>query len=134
MSIRCPSSRLQEGALLLGIVLEDGTVAFTKDRIPVDEAFVQNATAVGSRPAESRFRFSSPCAKGACRQWTGSRCGVIDLVLSDARAQNHQSPADASLPSCAIRSDCRWFNQNGAEACEVCVFVVTETRVIAKTE
>ena len=128
MSHLCPSSRCQEGAILLGIVLSNGSVAFAKDRIVVDGAFVQNATTEGSRPPESRFRFSSPCAKRGCDQWTGSRCGVIDSVLEDARAQSYQPQADTPLPQCSIRDSCRWFAQTGAEACAVCDVVVTETR------
>lgn len=128
MSKLCPSSHCQEGAILLGIVLSNGTVAFAKDRIVVDRAFVQNATAEGSRPPESRFRFSSPCAKGGCHQWTGERCGVIDSVLDVARAQVYQLQADTPLPESSIRKSCRWFDQTGVDACAVCEIVVTETR------
>src|SRR4051794_19922623 len=124
----CPSSRCKEGAILLGIVLADGKVAFVKDRVVVDGPFVQNATAEGSRAPESRFRFGSPCAKGGCRQWTGSRCGVIDSVLEEARVQNYQRQSDTPLPECSIRNDCRWFDQTGADACAVCDLVVTEMR------
>jgi hypothetical protein len=130
MSVLCPSSRCQEGAILLGIVLADGSVAFAKDRIVVDGAFVQNATKPGSHPPETRFRFSTPCAKGGCNQWSGSRCGVIDSVLEEAREQNFQPQADAALPECSIRGNCRWFEQTGANACAVCDLVVTETRDI----
>ncbi len=129
MSYLCPSSRCQEGAILIGIVLSNGNVAFAKDRIVVDGSFVQNATTEGSHPPESRFRFGSPCAKGACHQWTGSRCGVIDSVLEDARAQNYQPQADIPLPQCSIRDNCRWFDQTGTDACAVCDIVITETRV-----
>jgi hypothetical protein len=128
MSNLCPSSRCQEGAILLGIVLSNGSVAFAKDRIVVDGAFVQNATTEGSRPPESRFRFSSPCAQGGCHQWTGSRCGVIDSVLEDARVQNYQPRANTPLPECSIRKSCRWFEQTGVDACSLCDIVVTETR------
>lgn len=128
MSHLCPSSRCQEGAILLGIVLSNGSVAFAKDRIVVDGAFVQNATAEGSRPPENRFRFSSPCVKGGCHQWTSSRCGVIDSVLEDAHAQHYQPHADLPLPECSIRNSCQWFEQMGADACAVCDMVVTETR------
>jgi len=129
MSILFPSARCQDGAILLGIVLADGSVAFAQDRIAVDEAFVRNATTEGSRSPESRFRFSNPCAKGGCHQWTGSRCGVIDSVVEETREQHYQPRADAPLPDCSIRSDCRWFVQRGGEACAVCDLVVTETRV-----
>lgn len=126
MSTLCPSSRCQEGAILLGIVLPDGSVAFAKDRVVVDGGFVQNATLPGSRPAESRFRFSSPCARGACHQWTGSRCGVIDSVVADAEQAGYA--LDGPLPECSIREHCRWFEQTGAAACSVCDLVVTDTR------
>jgi hypothetical protein len=128
MSILCPSSRCRDGAILLGIVLNDGRVAFAKDRVVVDEGFVKNATAEGSRAPESRFRFSTPCAKGGCHQWTGSRCGVIDSVLEEVHAQNYSHKGDAPLPECSIRGNCRWFDQSGADACAVCDIVVTETR------
>ena len=129
MSTLCPSSPCREGAILLGIVLADGRVAFAKDRIVVDEGFVQNATAAGSRPPESRFRFSSPCVKGGCHQWTGSRCGVIDAVIEETRVQNSQPESESSFQDCSIRDTCRWFEQTGADACAVCHMVITETRV-----
>ena len=129
MSTLCPSARCHEGAILLGIVLPDGRVAFARDRLVVDDAFVQHAIAEGSRPPESRFRFSSPCAKTACQQWTGSRCGVIDAVLKDVRDQQLQLAIGSPLPDCSILHHCRWFEQAGAAACAVCDLVVTETRV-----
>ena len=128
MSILCPSSNCKEGAILLGIVLSDGSVAFAKDRIAVSRDFVQNATRAGSNPPESRFRFSAPCVSGACQQWTGSRCGVIDSVLQEARAAGHKPEAGSLLPACSIRPQCRWFEQTGADACAVCDIVVTDTR------
>ena len=123
--VLCPSSRCQPGAILLGIVLPDGSVAFAKDRIAVDGAFVE--TAREGRAAESRFRFSTPCASAGCHQWTGSRCGVIDSVLDEA-AHAGYSPSDAALPECSIRSQCRWFDQSGAAACVVCDRIVTDSR------
>ena len=39
----CPSARCEEGALLVGIVQPDATVAFTPDEIRVDAAFVEIA-------------------------------------------------------------------------------------------
>lgn len=120
--ILCPSSRCQPGAILLGIVLSDGSVAFAKDRIAVDGAFVENARQ--GRAPESRFRFSTPCASSGCQQWTGNRCGVIDSVLDQV---GRTGLAD-SLPECSIRGQCRWFDQSGSRACSICDRIVTETR------
>jgi len=128
MSILCPSARCREGAILLGIVLPDGRVAFSEGRTIVDREFVSVATSEGRRAPERRFRFSSPCAQGACRQWTGAQCGVIAAAMEEAGVQHDHAPSDHELPECAIRSDCRWFLQSGAAACAVCELIVTETR------
>ena len=128
MSILCPSARCHEGAVLLGIVLPDGRVAFAEGRTTVDREFVSVATGDGRRAPERRFRFSSPCAQGGCRQGTGSSCGVITGAMDEARAAGHQPSADQALPACGIRDDCRWFLQAGADACAVCELIVTETR------
>jgi hypothetical protein len=138
MSVLCPNARCHDGAILLGIVLPDGRVAFAEGRTTVDREFVSIATTEGSRAPERRFRFSSPCAQSGCRQWTGTRCGVIDSAIEEATAQgplgplgplSNDVPVDQELPACGIRADCRWFRQSGADACAVCELVITETRV-----
>ncbi len=120
--ILCPSARCEEGAILLGIVMGDGRVAFASERIVVDEEFVRIAHE--GRSPEMRFRFSAPCVKAACRQWTGERCGVIDAVL------DHIAPGEPGdrLPACTIRPQCRWYEQSGPQACCVCPLIVTDPR------
>ena len=119
-AILCPSARMRTGAVLVGIVMSDGTVAFAKDRLVVTPEFARNASA-GVSP-EKRFRFGDSCMRAGCRQWSGGRCSVIDevnaTVLSDDRLK--------ALPECSIREQCRWFRQSGADACSVCSFVVTD--------
>ena len=121
----CPSSNCLEGAILVGIVMPDGRVAFASDRIVVNEDFVQAARE--GRSPEKRFRFSTPCVKGGCAQWTGERCGVIDRVLAEGASDS----APVELPACSIRPQCRWFQQSGAAACAACPEVVTDGRVEA---
>jgi hypothetical protein len=121
-AVLCPSARCEVGAILLGIALPGGRVAFASDRIVVDEAFVHAAQE--GRSPEQRFRFSAPCVKGACRQWTGTRCGVIDQVLDCAGSE----AAPVEEPACSIRPQCRWYLQSGAAACAVCPLVVTDVR------
>jgi len=118
----CPSGRCKPGAILLGIVLSNGSVAFAKDRIVVDREFVDAAQK--GRDPERRFRFGGSCIQSACRQWTGDRCGVIDEVL-DAIPE---AALPSDLPECSIRPDCRWYLQSGETACRACPLVVTETR------
>jgi hypothetical protein len=122
--ILCPSSRCELGAILLGIVMPNGQVAFSANHIVIDEEFVRIAKEAGS--PEHRLRFSGLCVQGACKQWTGSRCGVIGQVLEAVPEAERTSEND--LPECSIRVQCRWFQQEGALACSVCSFVVTDTR------
>jgi hypothetical protein len=122
-SVLCPSSRCQDGALLIGIVLPNGRVAITSERIVIDEEFVRIASE--GRSPEKRFRFAGTCIKSGCRQWSESRCQVVDeaLELADVGVEAY------SLPDCSIRRQCRWFLQSGANACRVCPEVITDRRI-----
>jgi len=128
--ILCPSARMKEGGTLLGIVMPNGRVAFSPDRIEVNREFVVNANE--GRSPEKRFRFADACVRTACKQWAGSRCGVIDEVLNDMPADALR--AGAQLPHCSIRSQCRWYEQAGAEACRACPLVITDCRMEEATE
>jgi hypothetical protein len=119
----CPSYTCQEGSILLGIVMRDGRVAYSSDRIIVNEEFVQIARA--GRAPEKRFRFGGQCVQNGCKQWAGNRCGVIDSVIETATGDYSDA---SSLPECSIRPECRWFHQSGAEACAVCPEVITDLR------
>jgi hypothetical protein len=110
----------------------DGTVGFITPPLQIDEDFVQRAKQ--GRDPEKRFRFSGTCVESGCKQWTGSRCGVIDRVLAAGVTPPPvvaSAGTRASLPQCAIRSTCRWFAQSGAAACRVCPLIVTETSAVA---
>src|SRR6516164_1281313 len=73
----CPSAPCKEGALLLGVVAPDGTVAYVQPPTRVSAEFVDSARSLGH--PERRFRFASTCVEAGCPQWTGSGCGVIDI-------------------------------------------------------
>ena len=109
--------------MLLGIVLRSGRVAYASEEIHVDREFVDIAHQ--GRSPETRFRFAQPCARGGCREWTGSRCRVADDFPSASCA----TVPTAELPRCSIRPRCRWFIQAGAEACAACPEVITDNRL-----
>ena len=135
----CPSALCQEDALLLGVVTPGGSVAYVQPPTRVGAEFVRQAQAMGH--PERRFRFSSPCVEAACPQWTGTGCGVIDVVIGSKPAEPPADPlagilADPAarppapprtLPACAIRRTCRWFAQHGGAACAVCPGIVADT-------
>lgn len=116
----CPAGLCQDGALLLGVMTSSGRLAYVQPPLQIDTAFVARAQAMG-RP-EARFRFSQPCREAGCPQWTGTGCGVVDMVLEGAEA----APSATALPACAIRRTCRWYFQHGAAACAVCPSIVAD--------
>ena len=118
----CPSAPAQEGAILLGVVQADGSIAYLKDRIEVSQEFLEIARA--GRLPEQRFRFSSPCQESSCAQWANGRCSLPARLAEII----HESTNDR-LPRCSIRSQCKWFEQVAAAACRVCPFVVTRSEV-----
>lgn len=119
--IMCPSSKAQKGAMLLGILQDDGKVSILPQPLRIDETFIE--TAGHQRPAEEQFRFTNKCVESGCSQWTGKRCGVADKVLSVL----NDLPPQNEVPVCALRPSCRWHLQSGEEACRACVFVITHT-------
>lgn len=116
----CPAGRAKEGARLLGIRQEDGTVAILPETLPITQAFIDLANK--DSPAEQRFRFTNVCLKGGCVQWNGQGCDISDVLVQHV----HGVFSAAELPVCGIRSNCRWHLQNGANACRVCPLVITE--------
>jgi hypothetical protein len=119
----CPSGQCEEGALLLGVMTSSGRLAYMQPPTRIDAEFVAAAKAQG-RP-ERRFRFSTPCVEGGCPQWTGESCALGQMIVE--QADTATSLPDSRLPTCAIRSSCRWYFEQGADACAVCPLIVADT-------
>ena len=116
----CPSSSCEPGALLLGVVQPDGTVALATSPFAVSEAFVE--IALKGRAPEERFRFAGSCVSKACEQWREGRCGIPDQMRS---ALGQEAESRVPHAQCAIREDCRWFAQDSYSACKLCPLVTT---------
>lgn len=121
----CPSSPLAPGVVLVGVVLTNGRIAYAADRLELGDEFVEAAKQADS--PERMFRFASPCRNKGCQQWAGDQCGVINRLLE----VNSHIEAEESLPQCSIRPQCRWFNQEGARACALCPYIITDSRPLA---
>jgi hypothetical protein len=121
-SILCPSGRCQDGAILLGIVQEDGYVSIANEKIVIDKEFVQIAHC--GRSPEKRFRFAENCVNVGCKQWAHGRCGVIDKVTEILSPKEEIT----AVPECPIRPECRWYKQCGSKACVVCPEVITDLK------
>jgi hypothetical protein len=119
--LACPSANPDwDDVQLLGVVLgtpEAPETWFTGVR-PVEPEMIEAAKP--ARPAEV-FRFTARCREGACAQFEGGRCRVGAAVAA------HLDPMDTqALPRCGIRGQCRWWREQGAEACRRCPTVVTD--------
>jgi len=119
--ILCPGHRCVPGSRLLGVRQDDGTIAILPQTLPIDDAFIEKAKQHPIAP-ERRFRFTNKCIEGGCKQWNGKGCNVAERVMPhlENRLEHEQ------LPSCGIRSSCRWYIQKGDVACMICSFVSTE--------
>lgn len=119
-NILCPSSRCEKDAILLDVVKENGHIIFIRNQIRIDQDFA-NIAHMGRSP-EKRFRFANKCLEGECKQWTGTRCGIIDEVIEKIESGITMN----RLPDCPIWPCCRWFKQHKTEACNVCPEIITD--------
>jgi hypothetical protein len=79
------------------------------------------AAATPDKPTEV-FRAAAPCPDRGCKHFDGAKCQLA------ARITAILDPVVSALPRCAIRPVCRWFRQEGREACLRCPQVATEQR------
>jgi hypothetical protein len=120
----CPSAQPDwPTARLIGVVggtTDEPRVAFldtpapaTKDLLALSEPLL---------PTEV-FRFTAPCASGACSHFGEGRCRLASKIV------RLLPEATSELPPCAIRAQCRWWRQEGASACLRCPQIVTDDRL-----
>lgn len=116
----CPSAQPDMAeSRVFGIVggsVTEPRVGYLEQPLPVTQQILDLTGPV--RPAEV-FRFAAPCAGGACQHFDGINCRL-------ARRVSQLLPVIVEvLPPCSIRSNCRWWQQEGKEACRRCPQVVT---------
>lgn len=121
--IFCPSAQpgLSHSAII-GIVDKghnSESVAYLPEPVAVTDSTIVAFTGSPVQ-ATQLFRFAAPCEKGGCSNWTGSSCGVAQRVVQILPA------VVAELPDCKLRPVCRWFRQEGKQACVRCPQVITD--------
>ena len=81
--------------------------------VPVTDELLAMAAPVS--PGEV-FRFAAGCIQGGCRHWEADtkRCRLVAKTVQLAPVVVEK------LKPCAIRSDCRWWRQEGKAACVRC--------------
>jgi len=112
-----------EGAKVFGVMTgshQDGLrVAYLNETLPVTPDILE---ASGPVEAPEVMRIAAPCMGNGCMHFDGTDCMLATRIATML------DPVVRTLPRCAIRSTCRWFRQEGPEACFRCPQVVTNQR------
>lgn len=120
--VLCPSAQPDwDGVKVIGVMAgtaDQPEMAYLHAPQPVTDELLAMASPV--TPAEV-FRFSAPCACSGCGHFAEaeSKCRLAEKVVRWVPKVTDQ------LPACAIRPDCRWWQQEGRSACFRCPQVVT---------
>jgi len=122
-ALLCPSAQPEmEHVRLLGVVTatkEGPRLAYLNENVPVTDELLSQTAPV--QPTEV-FRFAAQCEEKRCVHFDGLSCKLAMRIVQMI------PPVVEALPVCLIRSTCRWFQQEGREACVRCPQVVTESK------
>ena len=117
----CPSSRVEiKDSKVFGLVggtLEKPRVTYLKSSQPVTDELIALSSPV--TPTEV-FRIAAPCAANGCQHFDGANCRLASQIVDQL------SIVEEELPSCSIRQDCRWYQQEGKAACLRCPQIITD--------
>jgi hypothetical protein len=123
-TLLCPSADAQmAGSVIFGIVV--GTPEQPQlvhlDRVkPIPPELLTLDSPV--KPAEI-FRIAADCSENACKHFDGAKCRLTARIVDGLPTVTDR------LPACAIRSTCRWWYQEGKEACFRCQQVVRDNYI-----
>lgn len=117
----CPSARADgENAQVFGVVtgtVDSPKVKYLKQARPSVESV---SKLQGKVTPEEVFRVAATCDEKGCQHYDGQDCRLA-MRIAD------QLPIVADqLPPCAIRQNCRWWQQEGKAACVRCPQIVTD--------
>jgi hypothetical protein len=120
----CPSViSIGSDTQVFGILTRSATaepqVAYLTEALPATPELL--AAAAPAKPTEV-FRAAAPCMERGCKHFDGANCQLA------ARITAMLDPVVSALSRCAMRPVCRWFRQEGREACLRCPQVATEQR------
>ena len=123
----CPSTPAERATVFLGMIGPTRRVAYITPRMPVTPELLVSLQR-DNRPVEQLYRFAGRCVEHDCGFWTGEHC-ALGARISQSYRSAVGAENEAALPHCAIRADCRWFAEQGRDACTACPHVVTEARL-----
>jgi hypothetical protein len=120
-TLMCPSADAEmSGSVIFGIVAgtpeEPHVVHLDRVKAIPQELLTLEAPV---KPSEI-FRIAATCIENGCMHFDGTNCRLTERIIDGLPAVSEQ------LPACAIRSKCRWWHQEGKEACFRCQQVVRD--------
>ena len=119
--IDCPSAQATaDNARVFGVITgtpEAHRVGYLTEAMPLSEELLAIA---GSAKPTQLFRIAATCAGDGCKHFKGSTCSLAQRIVDGVPAVVN------GLPACLIRSTCRWFRQEGKEACFRCPQIMTD--------
>jgi hypothetical protein len=117
----CPSADYQwPEAEVIGVVLGEPDrpeVGYLARPVPLTPDLVAATAPAG--PGQV-LRLASPCAQSGCQHFQGERCRLAHNLVA------FLPTVTKDLPPCPIRARCRWWRQEGREACLRCPQVQTD--------
>ncbi len=110
----CPSAPFKVGHSVFGIFKGDH-LEFTEGLIKIDEEMVLEVE-------KAEYRATMKCVTKGCVNWNGKKCTVPEQMayFVDPYAQS------ADYENCSLRPTCRWFAENGRNACKMCPLIKTK--------
>jgi len=123
-ALMCPSAdAAMSGSVIFGIVVgtpEAPEVVYLEHVKPIPpELFTLDAPV---KPAEI-FRIAATCIENGCRHFDGTKCRLTERIVDGLPVVAEQ------IPDCAIRNKCRWWYQEGRDACLRCQQVVRDNYI-----
>lgn len=117
----CPSAQPEMSqSMVLGVVggtVEEPRLSYLEEPQPVSDDLL---ALTGSVEHTEIFRFAARCEEKSCCHFDGANCLLATRIVQLLPA------VVEGLPPCKIRATCRWFQQEGREACFRCPQIVTQ--------
>jgi len=104
---------------VIGVAMLEGaaSIAYLSEPVPLSDEILALA---GPADPNEVFRIAAHCEESRCTHFNGSKCNLATRIV-----QILPAVVDA-LPACLIRATCRWYTQEGKEACFRCPQVITQ--------
>ena len=117
----CPSAQAgAKDARVYGVLTgtpDAPRVGYLTETQPVSDELV--ALSAPAKPS-AIFRIAAACETSGCKHFKGNACTLAQRIVEGL------APVVNALPPCQIRPTCRWFRQEGRNACLRCPQVITD--------